>query len=104
MPSPINFTETENRMLQSIFRELYENDEYRSTEGPLLLGIVNKLETWPTLLTLTEQENRRIQYQYESFAEIITPYPYPYSPQTFGQDTRQLSIVKSILTKVVAAQ
>ena len=97
MLNPIDLTETQNRFLQEIFTEIYQNDQVRSLEGPLILSILDKVKTWPAPLVLTEQEDRRLQVQLEQFVEIATPYPYPYYPTTFGQDTRQLSIVKGLL-------
>jgi hypothetical protein len=104
MALSITFTEPENRMLQSIFMDIYQDDSVRSLEGDLILSIVKLLEVWPVAPTFTEQQSRRIQYQMEQFTEILTPYPYPYSPLTFGQDTRQLTLIKSVLAKVKAAQ
>ncbi len=104
MANPITFTEPENRFLQELFTEIYQNDQVRSLEGPIILSIVNKLEVWPSSPTFTEQENRRIQYQLESLVELLKPYPYPYSPLTFGQDTQQIQIIQSASAKIQAAQ
>jgi hypothetical protein len=100
----ITFTESENRFMQSIFRTLYEDDAIRSLEGALILSILKKMETWPIAPSLTSKENNRIQYQLEKFIELMKPYPYPYYPTTFGQDTRQISVVQSIMTKIKVAQ
>lgn len=100
MPTPILFSEPENRMLQEQFREIYEDDRIRSVEGSIILSILNKLEAWPIPPPFTEQEERRLQYQMEKFIEIMKPYPYPYSPLTFGQDTRQLQITQCVLKKI----
>lgn len=97
MLNPINLTEPQNRFLQEIFTEMYQNDQIRSVEGDLILSILNKVKTWPVPLVLTEQEDRRLQVQLEQFVEIETPYPYPYYPTTFGQDTRQLNLVQGLL-------
>lgn len=104
MAHPITFTETENRNLQQIILERYQDDRIRSLYGSELNSILHKLEVWPSPTTFTEQESLTIQYQYERLVEILTPYPYPYSPLTFGQDTQQLVIIKSILAKVKAGQ
>lgn len=103
MPGPISLTETQNRFLQEIFVEIYQDDCVRSLEGPLILSILNKVKAWPTPLQLTEQEARRIQYQLEKFDEIAKPYPYPYYPTTFGQDTQQLTVIDGILAILEAA-
>lgn len=103
MPFPIRFSEQENAMLQSIFRTIYEDDRIRFYEGPIILGILNKLTEWPTPPGWTEQEQRRVQYQLEKFIELLKPYPYPYSPLTFGQDTRQLTLIERSLEKIEAA-
>lgn len=103
MPTPINFNELENRMLQSQFRSIYENDCVRSLEGPLILGILNKFETWPAEVTFTEQEDRRVQVEMEQYIEIMKPYPYPYSPLTFGQPTEQMQICYGVLQKLKQA-
>lgn len=104
MSLPITLTEPENRTLQEFFVEIYQNDQVRSLEGPLILSILNKLEAWPIDLVLTGQENLRIQYQFEKFEEMLTPYPYPYSPLTFGQDTHQLVLIQSVMSKLKVAQ
>lgn len=97
MLNPINLTEPQNRWMQEIWTELYQDDRVRSLEGPLMLSILDKVKTWPAPLVLTEQEDRRIQYQLEQFVEVMKPYPYPYYPTTFGQDTQQLDLVSGIL-------
>lgn len=104
MPNPITLTEPEDQFLQSILTERYQNDCIRSLEGPLFLSLLNQVKTWPAAITFTEQEDRRLQVLLEGLVELLTPYPYPYSPLTFGQDTQQLSIIKSILTKLEAAR
>lgn len=103
MPTPITFSAPENGMLQSQFRTIYEDDRIRSVEGAIILSILNKLEAYPVAPPFTEQEERRIQYQMEQFIELLKPYPYPYSPLTFGQDTRQLQLIQSVLAKIEAA-
>lgn len=103
MPNPITFTEIENRNLQEILMEMYQNDQVRSLEGPLFLAIIAKLEIWPTAPTFTETENRRLQVIYEGFTEQLGTYSAIFSPLTFGQDTRQLSLTKCILKKIKAA-
>lgn len=104
MPSPISFTENENRLLQSTFTDIYQDDCVRSLEGPLIYSILKLLEQWPVTPTFTEQQSRRVQYQLEKYVELLKPYPYPYSPLTFGQDTQQLQIIQSALDKVKAGQ
>lgn len=103
MPTPIIFCPAENEMLQSQFRTMYEDDRIRSVEGSIILSILNKLEAYPIPPPFTEQEERRIQYQMEQFVEMLKPYPYPYSPLTFGQDTRQLQLIQDVLAKIEAA-
>lgn len=83
-----------------MFRQMYENDQIRYYEGPIILGIVNKLETYPAAITFTEQENRRIQVEMEAGQELLTPYPYPYDPLTFRQPTQQIEILSCILFKL----
>lgn len=90
-------------MLQSQFRTIYEDDRVRSLEGALILSILNKLEAYPTPPAWTEQEQRRVQYQMEQFMEMLKPYPYPSSPLTFGQNTRQLTLIERVLYKIEAA-
>lgn len=103
MSTPIVLTEQENRFLQSIFMEMYQSDRLRSYEPDLLLSLVQAFETWPAPLNLTEQQNNRVQWQLQKFQEIMKPYPFPYYPTTFGQDTRQLGVVNSIMDKFKAA-
>lgn len=90
-------------MLQSQFRTIYEDDRIRFYEGPIILSILNKLQDWPAPPAWTEQEQRRVQYQMEKFIELLKPYPYPYSPLTFGQDTRQLTLIERVLYKIEAS-
>lgn len=99
----IVFTEPENRFMQQNFLEMYQDDRIRSLEGPIILGILKKFEAWPTAPLFTEQENRRIQVFLETSDEVLEPYPYPYTPQTFGQDTHQIVLIKSILGKLKIA-
>lgn len=99
----ITFTAKENGFLQSAINTLYQDDYYRSFEGDLLLSILKLLEPQVPVV-FTEKQNRRLQYQMERFLEISLPYPYPYYPTTFGQDTRQLTVIKSIQVKLIAAQ
>lgn len=82
---------------------MYQNDQIRSIEGPIILSILTKLETWPIAPVFDYIENRRMQVQFEGFIELVKPYPYPYSPLTFSQDTRQLTLIQSIFAKVLAA-
>jgi hypothetical protein len=100
MPKPINFTPRENGMLQSQFRTLLEDGEIRYYEGALIQSILTKLELYPTPPAWTEQEQRRVQYQMEKFMEMLKPYPWPYSPLTFGQDTQQLNLIMAVLTRI----
>lgn len=92
-------------MLQSMLLEMSQN--YQTLQyypDGFLTGILAKLEVWPIAPTFTEQENRALQVLFEGFDEAVKPYPYPYSPLTFSQDTRQVVLVESILAKVKAAQ
>lgn len=70
----------------------------------VLPSIISKLEVWPVPVTFTEQESQALQVKLVEFFEVVKPYPYPYSPLTFSQDTQQLSLVQSILAKVKAGQ
>lgn len=90
-------------MLQSFFRTLLEDNRIYFYEGPLITSILNKLSAYPTPPPWTEQEQRRVQWQMEKFIELLKPYPYPYSPLTFGQDTRQLTLIERVLEKIEAA-
>lgn len=99
----ITFTALENEFLQSTIMTLYQDDYYRSFEGDLLRSILDLLEP-QVPIDFTEKQNRRLQYQMEKFLETAFPYPYPYYPTTFGQDTHQVSIIKSIQAKLIAEQ
>lgn len=106
MPTPITFTAEENRMLQSQFRTMYEDDSIRSIEGPIILSILQKIEAYPTVPVFTEQEERLIQYQMEQFIEILKPYLYPFTYPTvpvIGQESVQLQLVESVLAKIEAS-
>jgi len=81
---------------------MYENDQIRSLEGPLILSIVNKLETWPLDLSLTEQENRRMQVQLESFYEIAKLSPRPCYPTTLNLNSTQANLIIQIQSKLEA--
>ena len=102
MANPITLTETENRLLQSIFREIYEDYRLRSVEPDMLLSLVQAFETYPAPLVLTAAQTNRVTWQLQKFVEISRPYPYPYYPTTFGQDTRQLRVIESIIVKLGA--
>jgi hypothetical protein len=101
---PITFTDQENSFLQTVVNTMYQDDEVRTYEGPLILSILTLLEAYPTPPVFTEQQTRRLQVMLETFIEAATPYPYPYYPTTFGQTTTQLVICHSVLAKVQAAQ
>lgn len=103
MPYPIQFDQAENALLQSQFRTIYEDDRVRSLEGPIILSILNKLEVWPEPPAWTEQEQQRVQYQMRQFIDLLKPFPYPSSPMTFGQDTRQLTLIEMVLEKIEAS-
>lgn len=100
---PITFTEIENRNLQEIFIELSQDATRAQYYQAVLPSIISKIEAYPASVLFTEQENRAIQYLYEGFAELLKPYPYPYSPLTFQQPTVQMEIVFRILHKLKEA-
>lgn len=84
--------------------EIYQDDERRYYEGPLILSILNIVKSYPADAVFDEKQNRWLQYVMEKFNEIATPYPYPAYPTTFGQDTRLIGIIRSVQAKLKAAQ
>lgn len=103
MPQPINFTEQENRHLQSVFIVL-QQDRQQVQYYPDCASILNKLEEYPNPVTFTEQESRQTQALYAHFKEVCIPFqPLQARDLTFGQPTITIQVVESILAKLEAS-
>lgn len=96
----INFSERENRMLQEMFIELSQDAQRRQYYELVYQSIITKIESYPEPVLFTEQENRAIQYLYEQFLELCKPFPYPNSPLTFSQPTKQVETCTDTLNKL----
>lgn len=96
-------TQDERLFLQDLINEMYQNDSIRSLEGPLLHGILVKLEQASGTLSATfeSKENERIQYMLEQMYEIAGPWPVPYIPSQC-RNTYQLELISSLRLKLQA--
>lgn len=104
MLNPITLTAIQNRFMQDIFTEIYQDDRVRSLEGDLILSILNKVKAWPAPLVLTNQEDRRIQYQLEQFYEVIGQGVQPYVPSTVPLIPPEVVLIQAILKIMEAAR
>lgn len=105
MPAPaITFTPQENGLLQNLINDAYQDYNIRSMEGPLIYGILKKLEPQVPVV-FTNKENQRLQYMFEQDYEIAEPRMNPWFPVA-GQPnpTELVSLIVSIRAKLVAAE
>lgn len=107
MPSIITFTSEECEFLQEIVNEMYQDDSIRSLEGPLIHGILVKLQTAgnPPSVTFGSIENERIQYMTaamnDQLAGVITPTFIPFIPLVDSMK-EQRGLIHSIQLKLMA--